>query len=287
MPVDRHGSGGDIALVASDLDGTLLAPPESRPPGAGPAPPLDLGRLTDRTRTTLDRVRETGIEVVTVTGRPPRWVTGLDLGPGVAVCSNGAIVVDLETHEVLAERVMAPDLGAEVVARLRRLHPEGSVAVEFADGVGMEEAWAARVPRGVASTRVGPVEELVRRPAAKILMSVPGRSGDDHIDAAVEAVGDIAEVTASGALHLIEVSAPGVDKATTLALQSEQHGIRAEQVVAFGDARNDLPMLTWAGVGVAMGDAHPSVIEAADDVTGTNADDGVAAWLERHLLPPS
>ena len=54
--------------------------------------------------------------------------------------------------------------------------------------------------------------------------------------------------------------------------------------MAFGDARNDLAMLAWAGTGVAMADAHPSVREVADEVTGTNAEDGVAAWIERHLL---
>ncbi len=273
---------GPVALVASDLDGTLLVPPPPRRTGSDD--PVDLGRISDRTRTALDRLRDAGVEVVTVTGRPPRWVTAVDLGPGLSICSNGALVVDLETGDVVAERCLAPDVAAEVVARLRRLHPEGMIAVEYPDGVGMEEAWAAQVPRALLAECVAPAEELVHRPTAKILMSVPGLSGDAHIDGATEAVGDIAVVTASGALHLIEVSAPGVDKATTLALQCEQRGIAPEAVVAFGDARNDLPMLAWAGTGVAMGDAHPSVITAADDVTGTNAEDGVAAWLERHVL---
>ena len=91
-------------------------------------------------------------------------------------------------------------------------------------------------------------------------------------------------VTASGGLQLVEISAPGVDKATTLATLCAERDITAERVVAFGDARNDLPMLAWAGTGVAMADAHPSVIAAADFVTGTNGEDGVAAWIEEHVL---
>ena len=80
------------------------------------------------------------------------------------------------------------------------------------------------------------------------------------------------------------MSAPGITKATSLATLCDQRGTSSQEVVAFGDARNDLAMLAWAGIGVAMADAHPSVREVADDVTGTTHEDGVAAWIERHLL---
>jgi Cof subfamily protein (haloacid dehalogenase superfamily) len=251
---------GRIRLVASDLDGTLLEPPSRRREAAGSGRSFSLGSISERTRAALDRLRDAGVELVAVTGRPPRWVTEIGLGPGLVICSNGALVIDLETGDVVAERALAPDAGAEVLARLRSLHPQGMVAVEYADGVGMEEAWHATIPRALAGERVAPAEELVRRPAAKILMKVPGTEGDAYIDAAAEAVGDIGVVTASGGLQLIEVSAPGVDKATTLARLCAEQDVGAEHVVAFGDARNDLPMLTWAGTGVAMGDAHPTVI---------------------------
>ncbi|HEU5152190.1 MAG TPA: HAD-IIB family hydrolase [Iamia sp.] len=274
----------DVGLVASDLDGTLLQPPLRRRAAAGDDGGVDLGSITDRTRTVLDRLRGDGVEVVAVTGRPPRWVHAIDIGPGLAICSNGALVVDLETEEIVVERAMAPDVAAECVRRLRALHPDGIFAVEFADGVAIEPAWAETIPRALHGEQVGPAEELIVRPAAKVLMKVPGTSGDAYIDAATEAVGDIAVVTASGGLQLVEVSAPGVDKATTLALLCDDRGIPPERVVAFGDARNDLPMLAWAGTGVAMGDAHPTVIAAADHVTGTNAEDGVATWLEQHVL---
>jgi Cof subfamily protein (haloacid dehalogenase superfamily) len=276
--------GLDVGLVASDLDGTLLQPPLRRRVAAGDDGTVDLGSITDRTRTVLDELRGRGVEVVAVTGRPPRWVHAIDIGPGLAICSNGALVVDLLTEEVVVERAMGPDVAAECVRRLRALHPDGIFAVEFADGVGIEQAWAESIPRALAGEQVAPAEELVVRPAAKVLMKVPGTSGDAYIDAAAEAVGDIAVVTASGGLQLVEVSAPGVDKATTLALLCDERGIPPERVVAFGDARNDLPMLAWAGTGVAMADAHPGVIAAADAVTGTNAEDGVAVWLEQNVL---
>lgn len=276
---------GRVALVASDLDGTLLLPPGARTaPGDGGREVTRLGALSDRTHRTLDHMRGRGIDLVAVTGRPPRWVHGIGLGSGLAICSNGALVVDLDTGEVVAERTLAPDVAGEIVERLRRLHPDGVMAVEFADGVGMEAAWYEQVPRGVAQ-EVGPAHELVQRPPAKILLKVPGTSGDAYIDAAAAAVGDLGEVTASGGLQLVEVHAPGVTKATTLEVLCGERRIDAAGVVAFGDARNDLEMLAWAGVGVAMPDAHPTVIDTADEVApATCADDGVAAWIETRLL---
>jgi hydroxymethylpyrimidine pyrophosphatase-like HAD family hydrolase len=79
----------------------------------------------------------------------------------------------------------------------------------------------------------------------------------------------------------VEVTAAGVNKATALAELAEALGIPASDVVAFGDYPNDIPMLAWAGHGVAVANAHPDVIEIADEVTATNDEDGVALVLER------
>ncbi len=79
---------------------------------------------------------------------------------------------------------------------------------------------------------------------------------------------------------LVEISAAGVTKATTLALLCEELGVGAEEVVAFGDMPNDLAMLEWAGTSYAMANGHPSVLELAGHVAPANEDDGVAATLE-------
>ncbi|GAA3280907.1 hypothetical protein GCM10020218_033970 [Dactylosporangium vinaceum] len=92
----------------------------------------------------------------------------------------------------------------------------------------------------------------------------------------------LAEATNSSSSGMVEVSAAGVTKASALALVARSHSVTAADVVAFGDMPNDLPMLTWAGRGVAMANAHPAVRAAASDVTKhTNEDDGVAEYLER------
>ena len=72
-----------------------------------------------------------------------------------------------------------------------------------------------------------------------------------------------------------------VTKAAGLAWYCARHGIAAADVLAFGDMPNDLPMLTWAGRAVAVGNAHPAVLDVADEVTDSNSADGVAAYLEK------
>ena len=93
--------------------------------------------------------------------------------------------------------------------------------------------------------------------------------------------GDLTYSTNNG---LIEVLPLGISKATGVEELARPLGITAEDIVAFGDMPNDLPMIRWAGLGVAMGNAHPEVLEAADEVTAPNTDDGVARVLERWWL---
>jgi hydroxymethylpyrimidine pyrophosphatase-like HAD family hydrolase len=100
-------------------------------------------------------------------------------------------------------------------------------------------------------------------------------------DAAHAVLGDAVGITFSTSNGLIELSAPGVTKGSGLADVAARLGVTAPDVIAFGDMPNDLPMLEWAGHGVAMANAHPSVLAAADEVTAPNSEDGVALVLER------
>jgi hypothetical protein len=105
---------------------------------------------------------------------------------------------------------------------------------------------------------------------------------DELLALARELLGQDVTVTSSSTTEaLLEISAPGVTKATALAGLAARHGISAEEVVAFGDMPNDLPMLDWAGRAVAVANAHPDVLALADEVTASNDEDGVALVLER------
>jgi hydroxymethylpyrimidine pyrophosphatase-like HAD family hydrolase len=86
-------------------------------------------------------------------------------------------------------------------------------------------------------------------------------------------------ITWSSATALLEISAPGVTKASTLELLCADLGVGPAEVVAFGDMPNDLPMLAWAGTSYAMANAHPTVLEAASCTAPANDEDGVARVL--------
>jgi hydroxymethylpyrimidine pyrophosphatase-like HAD family hydrolase len=126
-----------------------------------------------------------------------------------------------------------------------------------------------------------PTAELTALPAMKVLARRPGLSSDSMAAAVRDELGDLVDVTFSASSGLVECSVPGVTKAYGLAQAAAHLGVEAAEVVAFGDMPNDLEMLRWAGHGVAMGNAHPELREAADEVTARYDEDGVALVLER------
>ena len=94
-----------------------------------------------------------------------------------------------------------------------------------------------------------------------------------------ELVGHLATTTWSSSFALVEISAAGVTKATTLATLASDLGIGPDEVIAFGDMPNDLPLLEWAGTSYAMANAHPTVLALAEHVAPPNDEDGVATVL--------
>ena len=122
-------------------------------------------------------------------------------------------------------------------------------------------------------------EDLVSAPAVKLLARSASAEPDAFFALVTSTLGGVAETTHSSSSALVEISASGVTKAAGLAWLCEREGFTAADVIAFGDMPNDIPMLSWAGRAVAMGNAHPAVVEVADEVTVTNDEDGVAAYL--------
>ena len=118
----------------------------------------------------------------------------------------------------------------------------------------------------------------------KAFARTPSRDVDALLSAAARIVDPaVATVTQAG-LGFIEILPPDVDKATGLAVVAQSIGVDPADVLVFGDMPNDLPMFGWAGWGrVAVANAHPLVIAAADEVTSSNDEDGVAAYLDRLL----
>ncbi|MFF2849945.1 HAD hydrolase family protein [Streptomyces sp. NPDC058001] len=272
-------------LIATDLDGTLLRDDKS---------------VSPRTVAALAAAEEAGIEVFFVTGRPARWMDVVSdhlHGHGLAICGNGAAVVDLHggpgDHRFVKIRELPGPRALDVVRLLRAAAPGTSFAVERTGGLHHEPTYPPLHLDPAES--VAPAEKLLAEPAAlsdegdpvqpvlKLLAYHPELSPDAFLAVARDAVGEHASITRSSPSALLEVSGFGVSKASTLAQCCADRGILSGEVVAFGDMPNDVEMLTWAGTSYAMGNAHPDVIAAASGRTVANNEDGVAIVIERIL----
>lgn len=261
-------------LIASDVDGTLLDPME---------------RVTGRTLRAIARVTASGTPFVLVSGRPPRWIPPIATAAsldGYAVCSNGAALYDIAADRVLSVHGLDPVLLHDVTHALERALPGIRVASErastattsvppFATEPGYRNPW------GNADENVVPRAEVLGHTAIKLLIRHRKMTSTEMAEAAREVLDHAVDITFSTDHGLIELSARGVTKAFGLAEVCQRLERDAGGVVAFGDMPNDVAMLRWAGHGVAMANAHPDVLEVADEVTAPNSEDGVAQVLER------
>ncbi|MBI3228434.1 MAG: HAD family hydrolase [Mycolicibacterium cosmeticum] len=263
-------------LIATDVDGTLLDEDE---------------HVTARTRAAVHAAVDAGAQFVLATGRPPRWVPPvveqLGFAP-MAVCANGAVIYDSATDRIVSARTLSAEVLAVLADIATAIIPGAGLAVErvgrsahdaatpqFVSSPGYEHAWL-----NPDNTEVS-LEDLLSAPAVKLLIRKSGARSADMAEALAPHIGAAGDLTYSTNNGLIEVVPLGISKATGIDEVARPLGILAADVVTFGDMPNDVPMLRWAGLGVAMGNAHPDALAAADEVTGTNAEDGVARVLER------
>lgn len=259
-----------LRLVAVDLDGTLLR--------------SDL-TISERTRAALRAARAAGIAQVAVTARPPRRVRELAeaLGlAGLAICTNGALLYDLDRDAVVSQSRLTAERAAALIARLRVAAPGVAFAVEIGVKHGSEHLYRSPVEHGAdwqTGQRSIDVIELCREGVTKLIVQDGQHSLEALLALVSEHAGDHAHVTHSGSAF-VEVSAAGVTNASALAVYCSERGIAAREVVAFGDMPDDAPMLAWAGCGVAVANAHPDLLAVADRRTASNDEDGVAVLLE-------
>lgn len=265
-------------LAAIDLDGTLLRSDST---------------LSERSRAALADARAAGIDVVLVTARSPRSVrviaqdAGLD---GLAICANGATLYDLDSDTIVRHTPLEAKVVHRVAQGLRERIPGISFGWELELRFGSEPTYevdrdAARWPRPDDAYPACDVLEW-NEPMTKLLARLPGADLDAVLEHARELCGDQAAVTLTGDAF-VEVMAAGVAKEAALAEVAAEREIARAEVVAFGDQLTDAGMLAWAGLGVAVANGHRSALEAADEVTSSNDEDGVAVVLERLAAIPA
>ena len=264
-------------LIALDIDGTLLAWVEGRGTTHEEVRPA--------VRDAVQRAHDAGAQVVLASGRSPHGMIGVadlldlhDHGREAlwVVASNGAVVFRYPPFEVVHEVTFdARDAVRAVLAE----HPDALVAVEER-GVGYR--LNRPFPEGELSGEmiVTDVEEMIAEPVSRVIIRDPEATAEDFVATAAR-LGLHGTNYVVGWTAWLDLSPVGVHKASGLAEVCRRLGIDRADVLAIGDGRNDVEMLQWAGRGVAMGQAVEEVRAAADDVTASVHDDGVAEELGR------
>lgn len=264
-------------LIATDLDGTIVA---------------HYGDISQRTINVFRQADEMGIEIFFVTGRPPRWMPEIQeaFGIGSAICGNGAMLYDLHAGRVLEEWLLSVDAQLETVKRLRSSIPGITFSVETSEYFHREKAYIPRWDVGLDNVGVANIEEIMTVSALKLLArcSAQELSSDEMLAIAHRDLDGLVTVTHSNPYDsLLEISALGVSKGSTLEKMANRLGISAEDSVAFGDNPNDFSMLAWAGRSYAMADGHPDAKLYAKEIALAHTDDGVAIILEELLQLPA
>ncbi|WP_203567094.1 HAD family hydrolase [Aestuariimicrobium ganziense] len=261
-------------LLATDLDGTFL---DSR------------GRISSENEAAFRRAADEGVHLVVATGRPWRWLSVLeplhDLDLHV-LASNGAVRYDLADDRVTSHDPMDVEVIREVVDDLRGAVPGLGFALEHVDGWSCDEAYTVDHHEVEPVPFVGPIEEgLQRAPAVKLLVRSQTIASDALADLITPVVGDRLNPTWSFvvAKGLIEISSPGISKASGLRRLMDDLSVSPDDSAAFGDMPNDIAMLQMVGRPFAMANAHPSVLDLGFPVAGHHDESGVGRTVQALL----
>ena len=275
-----------IKAIALDIDGTLTN---------------DEKVVTARTRGALLAAQRSGVRLILSSGRPIQGLRALaadlDLpaNGGLLVAFNGAHVVDARTDEVLFDQPMDPSALASLVGHMR----EFDVIPWITEG---SRLYVERGMRHVITYRGEPLDiveyerkmcdlelhevddllEVCGTPQDKLLCASEPEYLQQHWRAMYGPFTDELSGMFTADFYF-EFMAPGIDKGRALAGALPKLGIDASEVIAFGDGQNDVSMLRWAGTGVAMGNAADEAKAAADMVTASNNEDGIALALAEFL----
>lgn len=265
------------SVIALDLDGTLT---NSRK------------ELTDATRDALFRVMNGGAKVVLASGRPTYGIAPLaqalemESRGGYVMAFNGGVVTDWKSKQVVCSKVLPLDVLPALVDEARRA---GVALVTYKDSEMLTEHPDDEYVQKEAfinKMKVRRVDDFLSavdfEPAKCLIAGNPSILAPLCEEMQSRLEGRI-EVYRS-APYFIELVPKGVDKALSLTSLLASLSLSPADLIAFGDGYNDLSMLRLAGMGVAMGNAEPEVRAAADYITDTNDNDGVAKALQ-HFFP--
>ncbi|AAK78606.1 hypothetical protein BJV85_003383 [Clostridium acetobutylicum] len=263
-------------LIALDMDGTLLN---------------DDKIISKRNKEAIKKAKNLGYKVVLSTGRPlkgvERYLKELDLvnDDDYAIAFNGGLVQNTKTGEVLGKELMK----FEDLDRLYKLSQKFNVNIHM---LSINECITPKKnPYTEVEVNINQIplieknfNELPHDTVIVKIMMIDSKEKLDKVEKLLpKEIYDDYSVARSSDIFL-EFSPKGVHKGVGLKILSEHLNLKKEELIAVGDAGNDIAMIEYAGLGVAMGNAFPYVKESADYVTDNNETHGVAKVIEKFML---
>ncbi len=259
-------------LIALDLDGTLKN---------------SNNEITELTRKVLIKAQEMGIKVVLASGRPTPGLRHeahellLEKYEGYLLSFNGARVMDCKTLTSIYEQTLTKEEARKAYQRAKEYN---LACMTYKDDVILTEDIddeyvnvEAKI-NDISKQKVEVFEDALPDTIFKVLLTGKPDYIASIVDEFKEPFGDSLSIYRS-APFFIEVMAQNIDKAQSLDYLVKSLGIKQEEVMAFGDGYNDLSMIEYAGLGVAMNNAVDGVKEKADRITLSNDQDGIAYTL--------
>ena len=264
-------------LLVLDLDGTLTNSKKE---------------VTQYTKDTIRKMQNQGHIVAIATGRPTpgAWPVADELNlretGGYILSYNGGKITDCKTEEVIFEQTLSPKITKE----LFRLADELELCLLTYDKTGILvnkihneyidiEARINKLP----VKHIEDMANYIDFPVVKCLGTIDHELAPDVMKKYEEKFGDVLSVGRSEP-YFIELMPKGIDKAASIERLCQKIGITRENVIACGDGFNDISMIEYAGLGVAMSNAQEVVKKAADYITASNDEDGVAKVIEKFIL---
>ncbi len=262
-------------LLALDIDGTLTNSQK---------------QISPKTKQALMEAQQKGLRLILASGRPTDGVRPLarqlemEKYGGFILSYNGARVIDLSNEQVVYEKTLAPEI-IPVIGELAHKYKIG--VLTYVDGAVITETpedpyiqLEARI-NGLPLKGVKNFAAAVTEKEPKCLMTGDGEYMGKIEPEIAAALGNLSVYRSEA--YFIEIMPENIDKAVSLEKLCEYVGVTREELAACGDGYNDMPMIRYAGLGIAMANAKEPVREAADVITLSNDEDGIAAALEKYF----
>lgn len=277
----------DLKAIVLDLDGTLLNGEKL---------------ISSRTKAKLIEAQEKGIKVILASGRPTKsilkYAEELELlkHDGFIISNNGAYVYDLKKEEIIFGQPISFEMKNKIINHLNQF--DVVWMVDQGETMMVNDAFFDidyELPPGYSSivhfeTRIGNFKvkevedylEEIDQPVYKILVGGNPAYLQEHEEAIRAPFKNDVNLVFS-APYYMDYAALGIDKGNALAESLPKLGILPEQTISFGDGYNDRTLIEYAGVGVAMANAVPEILDLADAVTTSNDVDGIAEFLDQYF----